>query len=426
MTAVQKLQVEQSKNRSEIAVILNKPEGERPDTWQSDLEGLTKRAQSLELELRAALVAGEESTETTETKETETKESTESTEDLERRELEKSIGFEPYLRAALSGHGVASGPEAEFNAEFGLSAEQFPLELLTRGDDLGDLEKRAAIDGDAKASQGSWIDRLFSDTAAMRLGVTFPSVPPGVSAYPVTTAGATPAQRGRTQAAAAGTYTATVTELKPTRNAVHGVYSIEDNARLPGLADAIGRDMRAAMVEKIDRTVFVGDDGADENTADITGLTTAGITEVTLSQVNKVSGAEWMKLFAALMDGKHAATEADLNIVLSVGANQLLMSTKESAQVSNDTIARFLRGSGITWSTRGDIEAATTNGKFGAFIGLKRGQAGTAVAPVWSAATLIRDPYSGAKSGEVQLTLSYLWAFGIPRTDNYRRLKFVT
>ena len=40
---------------------------------------------------------------------------------------------------------------------------------------------------------------------------------------------------------------------------------------------------------------------------------------------------------------------------------------------------------------------------------------------MWSAATLIRlDPYSGAKSGEVQLTLSYLWAFGIPRTDNYR------
>ena len=126
------------------------------------------------------------------------------------------------------------------------------------------------------------------------------------------------------------------------------------------------------------------------------------------------------------MDGKHAASESDLNIVLSVGANQLLLSTKEASDVSNETIARFLSGNGITWSTRGDIEAATGNGKFGAFVGLARGIAGTAVAPVWSAATLIRDPYSGAKSGEVQLTLSYLWAFGIPRTDNYRRVKFVT
>ena len=50
----------------------------------------------------------------------------------------------------MSGHGVASGPEAEYNQEYGLSAEQFPLGLLTRDDDLGDLEKRAAIDGDAK------------------------------------------------------------------------------------------------------------------------------------------------------------------------------------------------------------------------------------------------------------------------------------
>ena len=217
-----------------------------------------------------------------------------------------------------------------------------------------------------------------------------------------------------------------MTELKPTRNAVHGVYSIEDNARLPGLADAIGRDMRAAMVEKIDRTVFVGDTGADETTANIAGLTTAAITELTLTQVTKVQGLDWLSLFAALMDGKHAATESDLNIVLSVGANQLMLSTRELATVSSETIARFLRNNGITWSTRGDIDTTTDNGKFGAFIGLKRGQAGTAVAPVWSAATLIRDPYSGAKSGEVQLTLSYLWAFGIPRTDNYRRLKFVT
>ena len=425
MTPTQKLQLEQSKNRSEIAVILNTETGKRSDSWETDLEGLSKRAQSLELELRAALVMGEEKSE--ETTEEKTEEKTEDTADLERRQLEESIGFEPYLRAALSGRGVASGPEAEFNQEFGLSAEQFPLQLLTRGDDLGDLEKRAAIDGDAKVNQGNWIDRLFSDTAAQRLGVTFPSVSPGVAAYPVTTAGGEPVQRGREQAAAAGAYTYVVTELKPTRNAVHGTYSIEDNARLPGLADAIGRDMRSAMVEKIDRTIFVGDDGADENTADIPGLTTAaGVSELTLTQANKVMGLEWLSLFAALLDGRHAASETDLNIVLSVGANQLLLSTKEAGTVSNETVARFLRNNGITWSTRGDIETDTANGDFGAFIGLKRGQAGTAVAPVWSAATLIRDPYSGAAKGEVQLTLSYLWAFGIPRTDNYRRLKFVT
>ena len=176
MNATQKLQVTQSEVRSKIAGILDTEEDKREKTWQSDLEGLTKRAQSLELELRAALVAGEDKPEE-KTEETTEETTTEDTADLERRQLEESIDFEPYVRAAMAGHGVASGAEAEYNTEYGLSAEQFPLQLLTRADDVEDLEKRAAIDGDAKTNQGSWIDRMFSETAARRLGVTFPSVP---------------------------------------------------------------------------------------------------------------------------------------------------------------------------------------------------------------------------------------------------------
>ena len=75
---------------------------------------------------------------------------------------------------------------------------------------------------------------------------------------------------------------------------------------------------------------------------------------------------------------------------------------------------------------RGEIETATGNGKFGAFIGRSRGIEGAAVAPVWEAGELIRDPYSGAGKGEVALTLCYLWAFGLLRPSNFARVKFVT
>ena len=74
---------------------------------------------------------------------------------------------------------------------------------------------------------------------------------------------------------AESTYSVDVVELKPSRAAVHGIYSIEDDLRLPGLADAIQRDMRSAMTERIDRKIFLGDDGANEDVADITGLNTA-------------------------------------------------------------------------------------------------------------------------------------------------------
>ena len=346
------------------------------------------------------------------------------TDTAEGRELRAQVGFADYLGASLARTGV-TGAALEYNQELDLPADYMPLEFLTRDAD-DDLESRAAVDGDAGASQASWINRVFSDTAAMRLGITMPSVAPGVAAYPVLGSTANPLQRGRAESTSNATITAAITEIKPTRNGVSAIYSIEDNARLPGFAEAIRQDLQMAMTEKIDRTIFLGDSGANENVADITGLRTAGITEVTLTQANKVKGDEILKLLAGLIDGKHAASLDDVNIVASVGSNQLWLGTVQNSAASNETVAQFMRSNGVTWTTRGDIDTNTANGDFGAFVGLQRGIANTAVAAVWSGAQLITDPYTGAKKGEVGLTLSYLWGFKIVRTANYRRMKYIS
>ena len=242
----------------------------------------------------------------------------------------------------------------------------------------------------------------------------------------MTTAGASAAQRGRTEAAADAAWTVGVTELKPSRNAVRLVFSIEDAARIPGLESALTRDLRAALVEGVDRAIFLGDDGANENGADITGLrTAAGLTEQTIKQADKVKGPETLTAFTGLVDGKHAMGLGDLRAVASVGAWRLWESTIINSAADNMTLAAFLRTAGLSWSARGEIETATTSGKFGAFVGLGRGIEGAGVAAVWEAGELIRDPYSGAAKGEVALTLSYLWNFGLPRASNFARLKFV-
>ena len=80
-----------------------------------------------------------------------------------------------------------------------------------------------------------------------------------------------------------------------------------------------------------------------------------------------------------------------------------------------------MRGNGLNWMTRGEIEAATDDGDFGAFIGRGRGIEGAGVAAMWEAGDLVRDPYSGAAKGEVALTLSYLWGFQLPRPANFAR-----
>ena len=61
---------------------------------------------------------------------------------------------------------------------------------------------------------------------------------------------------------------------------------------------------------------------------------------------------------------------------------------------------------------RGEIEDNTANNDFGAFMGLARGIEGAAIAAVWDAGQLIRDPYTNAKTGEVELTLT---TFGTSR-----------
>ena len=357
---------------------------------------------------------------TTET--TETRQAGVDSEMRERVELRGKVSIVSYCKAALEMR-AAVGAEAEYNAAIGMGSDKFPMELLAP-----ETEVRASTDADAGTMNPvRWVDRLFSQAAAQAIGVTFDSVPPGVASYPVTTAGATSAQRGRSQAASAAAWTVGVTELKPRLNAVHGVFSIQDSARIgPGLEAGLTRDFRMSVMDGVDKAIFLGDNGANEDPGDITGFRTAGISESTLTQSNKVKGSNILSMFAGFIDGKHAAGPEDVRIVASVGSNVLWMTTVQAAAVENQTVAQFLRASGISWTTRGEIDTATSNGDFGAFVGLNQGIEGAAVAAVWEAGSLIRDPYSGADSGEVGLTLNYLWDFQIPRTSNFRRLKYVS
>ena len=413
MTRLQKLQLRQSEVKVDLLKFLDTPEAERTDTYNDDVGKLTREVRSLETDVGAAIAAGDDKVEEVATKDT--------SEGKEYRELRSSVDFGEYVSAAMGGHGVTGGAELELNQHLKIQDGYFPMELLG-----GKLETRAIIPGEAQTSQATWLDRVFSGTAAANIGISFRPVAPGVAAYPITSAGGAPQQRGRTQAAAARTYTVKVTEIRPARRSVHGVYSVEDDSRLPGLGAAIERDMRMAMVESVDLAVFNGDANANEDTADIVGMQTAAITEATLSQTNKVKADETLKFFLAYVDGQYAASLSDVRIVTSVGANVLWYGSIHNSAADNQSIAQFLMASGLSWTARGGIDAATSNGKFGAYVGLARGVDGAGIAAVWEQGQLIRDIYTGATKGEVGLTLNYLWQLGFPRTDSFKRLKYVT
>ena len=411
MTRKQRLELRASEIRTALAKLADVEE--LTDEQRAEIGKLRTEYADVETRIQAATVAGDEPTR---------EPAGEDGEARELRELRGRVEFRNYVGAAVEKRGV-EGAELEFNQALNIGAHRFPLEILAPAP----VETRATTDTDAGPTRPRrWLDRLFADTAAMRVGVTMESVEPGIASFPATTAGASATQRGRTEAAADAAWTIGVTELKPTRNAVRAVFSREDELRNPGLQDALQRDLRMALVEGVDRTVFIGDDGANENAADITGLTTASITEVEITQANKVKADKTLETFTGMVDGVYAGGLGDLRVVAAVGAWRLWENTIHNSAAENETVAQFLRRAGLSWTSRGEIETATANGDFGAFVGLGRGIEGAAVCPIWSDGQLIVDPYTGAAKGEVALTLSYFWNFGIVRAANFRRIKFVT
>ena len=211
--------------------------------------------------------------------------------------------------------------------------------------------------------------------------------------------------------------------MDPTRMSIHFRFAGEDSMRVPGLEDALTRDMRMALTERMDYVVFNGDDGATPAAGDINGLfDIAGITERPLTQANKVKWPETLAAFTSLIDGLRAEDLSDVRIVASVGAARLWRQSSANAN-RNESLAQVFRSNGLDWRTRAGIATTTAAGDFLAAVGLMRGNAGAGVCPVWQGAELIRDKYSGAASGQVQLTLNAYWNFGLVRASNFARVK---
>ena len=115
----------------------------------------------------------------------------------ERRELRGRVQVADHVSAAMESRNL-DGAALEFNQALGLRATgAFPLELLSP-----EVEERATTNVNSQVTQRPWLDRLFSDTAAMRLGITFESVPAGAASFPLVKTGPSAAQRGRKEAAA--------------------------------------------------------------------------------------------------------------------------------------------------------------------------------------------------------------------------------
>ena len=135
------------------------------------------------------------------------------------------------LTAALSQRST-DGAKAELQQHFGLAANQIALEQL---------ETRAVTPApsDVGSSQQPIIPAIFPDGVASFLGVGMPTVGVGEATYTVLTTGATVHTPEKSSAAAETTGAFSASVLSPKRAQASFFWSIEDEARLAGMEDAL-------------------------------------------------------------------------------------------------------------------------------------------------------------------------------------------
>ena len=387
-TLLQKIQLRQSECREKINKLLGTAEDKRSATHVADLDAATKEMQSIEPELRAALVAdtGEKARIQEEKVDTETR---------ERRRIVGRTGLADFLSAAAGGRAV-SGAAAEYAAACKVSdVGRIPLELFRDRQP----EARAITSGvGVVAPPQPVVPYVFERSAAVALGVMMPMVPPGQVQIPrITTA--PPADTLAKDAAAPSTAAAvTLDSRSPVRVAGQFEVRVEDLATWPELENALSESIRGSLSNELDEQTFNGAAG------ELNGLFTQA------ADVNAAGAVETFNTgvarFAALVDGRYAYSLADLRAVIGSSTFALYASLFEANGGNDGSLFDYLsaRLGGIRVSDRvPDVASTAQKGIVTLTAAME-----SIKCYVWSALEIVRDPFSGAGTGKVTLTATAL------------------
>jgi len=418
----QTLMLEMSEKRGELATVtetLNASAAAGSEPAAEDVgkaDGLTREIRALEVRYRAAVLKEEEEDRAAEAGDP-------NAPNAKLAELRAKCSVTAFMHEAVSGNETA-GPEAEYRAEVlgDASAAGFvPIEFFAGREDRAetrDTEQRAvtpvADSATGLGSQADILPRIFTRSVAAGLGVGMPSVPMGVRTWPIMTGGTTASMQAPSgkQEAVAGQFKGET--LGPVRLTGSYEFRVEDLQLLRGLEDALRRDLRMVLSDKMDDQVING----DGNAPNVPGMIGANGIPAGPNAAAAAAGYEvFVQAFTGGVNGLYSFGLGDIRSVWGAETYQHA-ETLYRANNTDDTVYAVMqrRSGGIRVTNRiaaGKVQDAIF--ARAAFPGT------TAVAPVWSAVQMIRDPYSLAQQGEVRITMLMLWNFKVIRPDAFYR-----
>ena len=389
MTPLQTRQLEQSKIKSDLAALLGKPE--LTDEDRASMATLTARAEALEVEVRAAILASPDNTQVVDGAE-----HRELSGIMRRANLGKMI-------AGIADDGQGSGPERELRQALHMPDNYVPLAML---------EQRAAvaITGSAEGNTQPWIQRIFPDSAAAFCGVDVFQSDIGDQLVPVIGTGVTIGEPGRATAQAESSPGAAITTLTPRRLTGNFPIAREDLLRFPGMEEAWRAELNGAVQNAID--------------VDLLRRNNKGLLDVGTDPTPPTSATTSTTFFTDLyegVDGTYANGVGQVRMLIGpetyVYAGGLAISAIENETVI-EKLSRLAGGVFVS-----DNVGAYASNRQEALV-VKGGPRRNSTGTMWQGVEIIRDEVTGADAGTIKFTVAVFWDFEVLRAGGYIRKRY--
>ena len=340
-------------------------------------------------------------------------------EERERRELRGRARVGRILSLRSAGHSI-DGAEAEVAEAHDCPVGRIPVEMLF--DDYGVREDRAAsAAGNVQSTNTHPIaPSIFLTALARRMGISTPTVPAGIQAYPYISAdgSAGPALPGAADANNAKAAGVSVSTIWPARITGTIAWRMEDAALLGDLESALRANIRAVMEDAMDKELVAGTGdgsvgrGNNVSTAGLKGLLTS-YPAVAPSDADKAKASTVDNIVAGtvgLLDGTYAESFAAIRLLTSTGAAKYLKGLLRGQATDTDML-QYLESTfaSVGYSARmPDTAASSGVAGYAPVLAHRTSRGIGGIAPVWQGIETIVDQVSGAAKGETSVTLRML------------------
>ena len=309
----------------------------------------------------------------------------------ERLEIRSKTGLADFLAAAAGGREVL-GAAREYADACGVSVlNRLPMAIFADGQpETRAVTTGPAVDGPVEAP----IPYVFSGSAAASLGIQMPSHGPGQVQIPRVTTAPPADTLAKDAAAPATAAVVTLDSQAPKRVSGQLELRTEDLAVFPELESMLGESLRGSLSNELDEEVINGAAaGLNGLFAQSANVNVAGAVETYATGIAR---------FAALIDGRHAHTLADLRAVVGTSTYAFFMGLISDGRPLADYLTEQMASFRVS-----DRIAAIANKGQKAIVTLNAGPSPIRLW-VWNSLEIVRDPYSEAGTGKVTITATAL------------------